>query len=290
MKTIYRNENSVIFKNDFFDFDAGVLISPVETQNYLVFQVADSFYSSRFCIQSHTQQCDVEITFPITNFVMCATDNNFQKVNKNEMYISYKDDIHALKSSRGCRFQTLAINIKNTKDFEVLKIIKEKFKENRICNLSEVGVIFSEIITEFVQTDLNFSTEYLDSLITMILIKIARFGEVLPKTDITSTQDLIPAIINYIDSHFLDILSLEELSTQFGYNYGHICKTFHKSYGITPKEYLINKKMDYAISLLSNGYSVKDISEKLNYSTPYNFSRAFKKVYKTSPSNYINFK
>ena len=122
----------------------------------------------------------------------------------------------------------------------------------------------------------------------MILIKIARYGEVLTKSDILSTQDLIPAIINYIDSHFLEIYSLEELSTQFGYNYGHICKTFHKSYGITPKEYLINKKMDYALFMLNNGHSVKDISEKLNYSTPYNFSRAFKKIYKSSPVKYIN--
>ena len=82
--------------------------------------------------------------------------------------------------------------------------------------------MLSEIITEFVQTESSFSVEYLDSLITMILIKIARYGEVLAKSDILSTQDLIPAIINYIDSHFLEIYSLEELSTQFGYNYGHM--------------------------------------------------------------------
>jgi len=289
MKNIYHNENSIIFKNDFFDFETGSLISPVETQNYFIVQVADSYYNSHFDIPNHLQHCDIEITFTLTNSILCATNNGeFQKVNKHEVYISFKNDIHALEGKRGGRFQTLALNFKNEMNFKLLESIKKKFREKRICNLNGAESVFADIISEFVTTKLSFSAQYLDGLITMLLVKLIREGETLPKIDVLSTHDILPAIINYIDSHFLDIYSLEELSEHFGYNYSHICKTFSKRYGITPKEYLINKKMDYAITLLMDGKSVKDTSEKLGYSTPYNFSRAFKKHYKLSPVKYRN--
>jgi len=133
---------------------------------------------------------------------------------------------------------------------------------------------------------LPFSLVYLDSLITSVLVKLIRGEKYSKKEDILSTGETLPAILNYIDSHFIDIYSLEELSIQFGYNYGHICKTFKKNYGISPSKYLLSKKMDHALKLLKDGKSVNYISDELGYSTPYNFSRAFKTHFGTSPAKY----
>ncbi len=285
MKKILRNESSIIFKDEFVDFETGKLLSPVETQNYTVIQVADSYYGSRFCIEKHRQHCDLELTFPLGNGLSCANNEKWQKLNKYDVYLSFKGDFHTLESNTGCRFQTLAINAKEGSK-NLFDAIAKQFDKKRTCNMQDLSNLFTAIISEFVSEDSPFSDIYLDSLITSVLVKLLRGDKYNKKTDILSTEETLPAILNYIDSHFLDIYSLEELSIQFGYNYGHICKTFKKSYGITPSQHLLSKKMEYAVKLLKDVKSVNLVSEELGYSTPYNFSRAFKTYFGVSPANY----
>ena len=286
MKNIYRNESSIIFKNEFQDFETGHLLSPVETQNFTIIQVADSYYGSHFCIPQHMQYCDLEITLAVSNGLFSANNGKWQKLNKHDVFLTYKNDIHELKSNRGCRFQTLAINIKNNSLLPVFYAIKEVFSNDYKCNLQEISPMFTQIVSEFVSENSPFTENYIDSLITAVLVKLSRSKLPSNTIDVLSTQETLPAIVNYIDSHFLDIYSLEELSAKFGYNYSHICKTFKKCYGITPSDYLLSKKMDYSVKLLKNKKSIKYISECLNYSTPYNFSRAFKKHFGVSPTKF----
>lgn len=285
MSNIYRNEDSLIFQNAFYDFSTGKLISPVKTQNYTVVQVTESFYRNKFIIERHKQYCDIEITFPLTNGLVCATNGKEQKVNKNEAYISFKGDYHKLSSRQGCRFQTLAINFQNGSENQIFNKIKDKFKVAPKAYIADISVHFTEIIAEFLSEDTPFLKSSLDSHITLILIKLVRGGECKTKSDALSADKKVSSIMNYIDAHYLDICSLDELSAQFGYTYTHICKLFKKTYGITPKEHLNLKKMEYAKGLLKEGKGVGYISEQLGYSTPYNFSRAFKNTYGVSPAN-----
>ena len=286
MKNIYRNENSIILKNEIKDFDTGQLLSIAETQNFVIIQVADSFFGSHFDIPAHKQHCDLEITSSFSNWLFCSTDGEKEKVGKNEIYLSYKDDIHELSSTKGCRFKTLAVNIKNGMCYELFEKVKNNFEHTRKCNMQEIADNISAVISEISSENVPFSKEMIDSLIVQILVKLARADFSVSEVDILSTSEILPSIVNYIDSNFLNIYSVEELSSYFGYDYGHICKTFRKCYGISPGHYLNSKKMDYATMLLKNGKSVKYIAEKLNYSSPYNFSRAFKKHFGTAPSDY----
>ncbi len=286
METIYNNKNSIIFRKEYQDLKVGF----VETQNFVIIQVADSYYNSHFCIPSHEQCCQLEITFPLTNGLVCSTDGKQQNLKKNEIYLSFENDNHELSSNRGCRFQTLAVNVKSGEYSNVFTAIKDIFASDRVCSLQEISGLFSAIISEIVVPDAPFSLSYLDNLIASMLIKLSRANYNPKEINYLSTVDTLPAIVNYIDSHFLEMCSLDELSSYFGYNYGHICKTFRKRYGVTPLMYLNSKKMSYAEKLLGEGTSIKSVSEQLGYSSPYNFSRAFKKHYGVSPTTHINSK
>lgn len=286
MNNIYRNEDSLIFQNSFFDFDTGKLISPIKTQNYIIVQVTESFYRNKFMIERHKQYCDIEITFPLTNGLICVTNEKEQKVNKNQVYISFKDEYHALYSRQNCRFQTLAVNLESEESKQIFSGIKQKFKDSPLGSGIDISSHFADIIKEFLSSDTPFLKSSLDSLITLILIKLARSGTNQTKTDDLSADKKMQLVINYIDAHYLDICSLEELSSRFGYTYSHICKLFKKTYNITPKEHLNLKRMEYAAKLLKEGKGVSEISEQLGYSNPYNFSRAFKNTFSVSPSNF----
>ena len=242
MKHIYTNKSSIVFKNEFQDFETGRLLSPIETRNYTVIQVADSYYGSRFSISAHPQYCDLEITFPLSGVLLCSNNDAWQKLGRHEIFLSYPGDCHRLRSVRGCRFQTLAINVKDQSCTELLRAAKESIGEKKSCRLPEISELLSAIVAEFVSENLPFSEHHLDSLITAILVRLTRCNHPSKTIDVLSTQDALPAIVNHLDTHFLEIHSLADLSSQFGYNYNHICKTFRKCYGIAPSEYLLSKK------------------------------------------------
>ena len=281
MKNFYKSEHSFIFQNDFCDWETGELLSPIQTQNYTIIQVAELYYNNAFSIQDHIQYCDLEITFPTKNGLNCATENRVEKLRKFEVYLSFKGEKHQLNSRLGCRFQTIALNFTNPKSKELLYSLRERFLENRKLYIPDLSHFLAAIIDEFISTD-AFFLQSLDGLITAVLVRLTRHKNLsitLLSNKITPTD-----IYQYIDKHFLDICSLEELAITFGYTYGHICKIFKKEFNITPLEHLLTKKMTYAALLLSQGQTLSKIAEITGYSTPYNLSRALKKYFGTTPS------
>ena len=286
MKNISRTQNSIIFKKEYWEPETGNLVSPIETPNYVIVQVADSYYSSRFCVSDHKQLCDLEITYPLTNGLICSNNKEETKLNKHDIYISYKDDIHELKAIKNCRFQTLAINIKQGNCFEIFNTVKSIFSTRRSHSFQQLSPLMASIISEFSEADFPFKESYLDSIITSILVTIARADFIMPDADIMSVKELAATIMNHIDLNFLKIQSPEELSSDFGYTYSYLSKLFSGHYNTTPGNYLHTKKMDYAAMMLKKGEQIQKISEKLGYSNPYNFSRAFKKYHGVAPSKF----
>ena len=134
--------------------------------------------------------------------------------------------------------------------------------------------------------DAPFFENNLDCLITSALVKLARQGISEEPDDIPSYDLEVSSVKNYMDTHFLQICSLEELSYALGYTYAHISKIFKKTYGLTPSAYLLATKNEYACALLKDGAKLDEIADILGYSTAFNFSRAFKNQLGLSPSAY----
>ncbi len=79
--------------------------------------------------------------------------------------------------------------------------------------------------------------------------------------------------------------SLMELAATFGINVTHIISAFHKSYGITPYQFVKERKLKEAKKLLAkSNISISEVAYDVGYSTPGSFTRAYKKYFGTSPS------
>ncbi len=100
-------------------------------------------------------------------------------------------------------------------------------------------------------------------------------------------NNIISDIKNYIDYHYESRITLEQLSLQFNYNVFYIEKSFKKIYGISVIKYYNNLRIQQAKKLLIELKHVGKVSEKLNFSDIYTFSRFFKKAVGISPTQYI---
>ncbi|MEW4282425.1 AraC family transcriptional regulator [Priestia koreensis] len=94
-------------------------------------------------------------------------------------------------------------------------------------------------------------------------------------------------IMDYIEEHLTDDLSLGSISDYAGTSDYHLRTVFFHLSGMTLKEYVKNRKLSEANKDLLNGEKVTDIAFKYGYQSVDGFTRAFKKWCGFLPSDAI---
>lgn len=84
-------------------------------------------------------------------------------------------------------------------------------------------------------------------------------------------------VMDYIEKHLADDLSIEEISKYAGASDYHFRKMFYYLSGLSLSEYIKNRKLSEANKDLLNGESVTDTAFKYGYQSIDGFTRAFKK-------------
>ena len=91
---------------------------------------------------------------------------------------------------------------------------------------------------------------------------------------------------NYINANFNQSINLNLLAhLQFTSKY-HLIRVFKKYYGITPRQYLINKRIEKAKNNLKSGHSVSDTCYTVGFESISSFSNLFKVKTGISPSDF----
>ena len=90
----------------------------------------------------------------------------------------------------------------------------------------------------------------------------------------------------YIDTNFDEKISLDLLAhLRFTSKY-HLIRVFKKYYGITPRQYLINKRIEEAKKILKTGKSVSETCYLIGFDSVNSFSNLFRAKTGMPPSIY----
>ncbi len=92
----------------------------------------------------------------------------------------------------------------------------------------------------------------------------------------------------YIDEHYSEDLSLPTVSAIFHLSPSYLSKIFHEKNGQKYIDYITDVKIKNAVKIITSQphLSVKQVSEKVGYTSVRHFSRVFKKVTGYFPSDY----
>lgn len=97
----------------------------------------------------------------------------------------------------------------------------------------------------------------------------------------------ISSIKAYLDEHYVEKITLDNLANQFFINKFYMMKIFKETYGTTIVNYLISKRITRAKQLLRfTDMTMDEISIEVGIDSANYFSRAFHKVEGISPSEY----
>ena len=93
--------------------------------------------------------------------------------------------------------------------------------------------------------------------------------------------------VRYIDIHFREELTLEDVAREVGLSASYFSAQFHKVIGQTFKSYLVEVRLNYAANLVAGSDTrIAEICQSAGFGDFANFSRAFKKTYGMSPAAY----
>ena len=95
----------------------------------------------------------------------------------------------------------------------------------------------------------------------------------------------IQKAIEYMEEHLLEDINYEDVARQVYMSSYHFHKTFSMITGITPNDYIRNRRMSLAAQELSfSTAKVIDIAYKYGYDSPESFTKAFSRFHGVSPS------
>ncbi|MBR2988103.1 MAG: helix-turn-helix domain-containing protein [Clostridia bacterium] len=155
------------------------------------------------------------------------------------------------------------------------------FEVENACvgNSLAIGVRFQHLLEVWNQ---QHSANQAKSIIYDILDKMSSDQ----KMSISDTA--IANCIHYIDEHFCDPnIDVETVCGIAFISVSSLQRAFTKYFGLSPKQYLIQLRMNRALDLLTeNVLSVKEISFACGFTDEKYFSRAFKKKYGYPPSQF----
>lgn len=106
-------------------------------------------------------------------------------------------------------------------------------------------------------------------------------------SDIKSDMNYADVAKKIIDYNFSNGLSVEKLANELYLNATYFTRLFTKCYGISPKQYIMEKQISKAKTLLAGtSATVHEVANSVGFSDQMYFSRVFKKAVGLTPSEY----
>ena len=135
-------------------------------------------------------------------------------------------------------------------------------------------------------------TAYKDNIILNLFIhQLAAFTGVKSEPGDTPTRlsrvdiDLMNDIKTYLDQHYLEVGSLQQITRKFYINDFKLKHGFKQLFSNSVMKYVDDHKMNYARTKLQQGrVDITDVADELGYKHYNNFSTAFKKRFGYSPT------
>lgn len=94
-------------------------------------------------------------------------------------------------------------------------------------------------------------------------------------------------LLDYIDKHFTEDLTLEDASNMMHFSPSHFSKTFKKMMGMNYVTYINMVRIEHAIQLLgTNQYRMIDIALECGFSNIRSFNRVFKEITGYTPTDF----
>lgn len=152
----------------------------------------------------------------------------------------------------------------------------------------EISSCLRNILREMEQKNTGYEDvcqAYMEILIIRLMRNIAL--AVPTESQVVSGNRQCASVKRYIDLHFKEALTLEQLAEDAHMNKYYLSHAFKREYGTSPINYMITKRIEESKYLLAEtDLSMSQIAQLLGFSSLSYFSQVFRRTQATTPMEY----
>lgn len=195
---------------------------------------------------------------------------------------------------------------KKTKPSTVFKIISFDIETNIEHNLADgvfsiKGRLKDLFQNAYMQVDNSFEHDEfvskkkqnnpVDEMLAIKMLEIFLLSVILEsspeyKKDVTVSAQRYGEVISFMNEHICENLLLDDMASGTHMSASYLKKLFKVYAGCGVVHYFTRLKIIHSLKLISQGMSVKEISEKLSFSSPNYFTAVFKREMGILPSQF----
>ena len=128
-----------------------------------------------------------------------------------------------------------------------------------------------------------YHQEYMNNLLNLLVLTITRNDQTGSKKE--EQENVITQMIRYINNHYAEDITIEQLSRQFFLSPYHLCRRFKQETGNTIIQYVNTTRiLNAQRMMLETDYNFTRISKETGFSNLTHFNRIFKAVTGMTPS------
>lgn len=125
------------------------------------------------------------------------------------------------------------------------------------------------------------------ALVSKLLLAIRKYCENEGNTVRSRTDIIAGQVKNYIDTHFDEQFTLQDISDAIRVSPYHLAHMFKENTGYSPMQYTVRRRLGEAQSMLiTTSLSVTEIALSVGFGNPCHFNTMFSKYIGMSPSRY----
>lgn len=158
------------------------------------------------------------------------------------------------------------------------------------CNFHNnklISDLFSQMLYEIRHQSYG-SERICQNLLEILIIRIIRSQHLIPVSlNTTHMSKECAQIKEYLDTNYAENITLDTLTELTHMNKYYMAHSFAKYTGQSPIQYLNQRRMEAACTLLTNtDYSISTIASAIGFSSQSYFTQTFRKNYGTTPIKY----
>lgn len=175
----------------------------------------------------------------------------------------------------------------NSSDRYLIHLSREELVDKQLGSYLELLDRLKELVPLYVRQPPGYQLES-ESIVLDVCYRLIRdFAIPLTKEDrpdLTHNQERIRQILNYINDHYKEKISLEDISGEFGLSREYFSRLFKKNVGMTFTEHLNHVRLTHAYQeLLTTDKPVMLIMEEQGFTNYKLFNRLFREIYGDTP-------
>lgn len=120
------------------------------------------------------------------------------------------------------------------------------------------------------------------------VIGVAGFSRQIERIQTPSgTVDAFANVMTHLHQNYSDRMSSDELASMAGLSVSHFERRFRHAFGASPRQYLVRIRVEHAARMLrETDKTISEIAQACGFYDHAHFSRSFRKIMQTSPSDY----